>query len=98
MGPFVVPVFAFLLWEFPSMVVMSLHKAFCAMRGGSFEEQFLGVWVYRLIGMFTVYPAVAIVAALANAISPGLLPVTLFGEALVLIGLLIWARTSSAGS
>ncbi|MEV6631949.1 hypothetical protein AB0M54_14475 [Actinoplanes sp. NPDC051470] len=33
MGPLLFPVFAFILWEFPSMVLMALHKATCALTG-----------------------------------------------------------------
>jgi hypothetical protein len=96
-NPFMLPILAFVLWEFPSMVVMSVHILISTLRGGSFTDQFLGVWAYRIIGMVTVYPVIAVGAALADAISPGLLPVALLIEAFLVIGLVIWARFTRSG-
>ena len=37
------PFFLFLLWELPSMIMMSLHKLWCAVTGRSLQESFGGV-------------------------------------------------------
>ncbi|GAB2569948.1 hypothetical protein Aab01nite_06750 [Paractinoplanes abujensis] len=98
MGPFLFPVLAFVLWEFPSMVVMSVHKFICARTGGSFEEQFAGVWPYRLIGMFTFWPFLFVTGALAAAVSAQVATAVIALEAVAVITLLIWARTSDSGA
>ncbi|MBL7257570.1 hypothetical protein [Paractinoplanes lichenicola] len=98
MGFFLLPVLAFVLWEFPSIVAMSVHKFICARTGGSFEEQFAGVWPYRLIGMFTFWPFLFISGALAAAISPQAAATVVGLEAVAVITLLIWARTSDSGA
>ncbi len=98
MGFFLFPVIAFVLWEFPSMVAMSVHKFICARTGGSFEEQFAGVWTYRLLGLFLFWPGVLISGSLAAAAGSGVAIAVLSVEALVTFGLLIWARTSDQGA
>ena len=100
MGPLVFPVLAFMLWEFPSMVLMALHKAVCALTGGSFEAQFLGVWAYRIAGMFIYWPAVMMIAgmALGTGVSAGLGQILLTIAAVTTFGLLIWARVSGRGA
>lgn len=93
---FFLPLFLFLLWELPAMVVMSSHKLICACTGGSFEDQFLGTWPYRMIGLFVVWPAVmAVIAFMALG-----QPATTLGELVLLgvAGVVIWARFSSKGA
>jgi hypothetical protein len=99
-GPLLFPVMAFVLWEFPSMVMMALHKAVCAVTGGSFQAQFLGVWTYRITGLFLYWPAIMIM--LGMAVGTGV--VAGFGRLMLAISvvatfvLLIWARLSSRGA
>lgn len=61
--------FLFLLWELPSMIIMSIHKVFCVIQGRSFEDSYLGIWAYRLIGMVVVWPTVIILIALAPQVN-----------------------------
>jgi hypothetical protein len=63
------PVFLFFLWELPAMIVMTIHKMICASRGTDFQQEFLGTWNYRLIGMFSVWPTVAIVGSILLSLS-----------------------------
>lgn len=98
MGFFLLPVMAFVLWEFPSMVAMSVHKLICARTGGSFEEQFAGVWAYRLIGLFTFWPSLFISGALAATAGTQVATAVVGFEAVMTIGLLVWARTSDRGA
>jgi hypothetical protein len=100
MGPLLFPVLAFVLWEFPSMVLMALHKAVCALTGGSFEAQFLGVWTYRIAGLFLYWPAVMITAGMAvgTGWSADLGQLLLTIAAVTTFSLLIWARVSGRGA
>jgi hypothetical protein len=92
------PVFLFLLWELPSMILMSLHKLWCAATGGSLQQSFRGVWFYRIVGMFTVWTSVMVLIGLAGSGASGLvgalLPLALVGVP----GLILWARISSKGA
>ena len=100
MGFFLFPVLAFVLWEFPSMVLMATHKLLCAATGQSLQGQFLGIWAYRLIGMFTFWPVILVTAGVAVGTGAG----AAVGQALLLIetvatiALLVWARISANGS
>ncbi len=97
---YVLPFMAFILWEFPSMIAMSMHKAICALLGRSLAEDFLGIWGYRSLGALIFWPGTFIVLALA--ISGGFLGVigqVLFAfEVLSVAVLLIWARLSQRGA
>ena len=97
---FVLPFMAFVLWEFPSMIVMSLHKAVCALLGRSLADDFLGIWGYRAIGVLVFWPGTFIVLTLA--ISGGFLgvigQVLVAFEVLSVAVLLIWARLSQRGA
>jgi hypothetical protein len=97
---YVLPLMAFIVWELPSMIVMSMHKAVCALLGRSLAEDFLGVWGYRAIGILIFWPGTFIVLALA--ISSGFLgtigQVLLAFEVLSVAVLLIWARLSQRGA
>lgn len=61
------PFFLFLLWELPSMILMSLHKLWCAVTGGSLQESFRGIWFYRVVGMFVVWTSVMLLIGLAGS-------------------------------
>lgn len=100
MGPLLFPVFAFILWEFPSMVLMALHKATCALTGTSFQDQYAGVWPYRLAGLFLWWPAILVTGGLAAGagFSAGVGRFLLGVEAVSTIALLIWARVSHRGA
>ncbi len=97
---YVLPFMAFVVWEFPSMIVMSLHKVICALLGRSLAEDFLGIWGYRAIGLLIVWPVTVIVLLLA--MSGGFLgtigQVLLAFEVLSVAVLLIWARLSKLGA
>ncbi|MET0419087.1 MAG: hypothetical protein ABW022_23990 [Actinoplanes sp.] len=94
------PFVAFVLWEFPSMVAMSLHKAICALLGRSLADDFLGIWGYRMIGVLVLWPVTFIIALLA--ISGGFLgtvgQMLLAFEVLSVGVLLVWARVSQRGA
>jgi hypothetical protein len=100
MGPLLFPVLAFVLWELPSMVFMSLHKMACALTGRSFQEQFQGVWAYRLLGMITVWPTILVTGGLAagDGMLGGFFRFLLGIEILGALVLMAWARTSSRGA
>jgi hypothetical protein len=100
MGPFLLPVMAFVLWEFPSMIVMSVHKMICAVTGRSLAEDFLGVWAYRTIGMIFFWPVAVLSLGLAVTDGiPGVLGrILLTAEVLSVAVLLIWARASRRGA
>lgn len=100
MGAFLVPIVAFVLWEFPSMVAMSLHKAGCALLGRSLAEDFLGIWAYRLIGVLLFWPVVLVSLGLAGAEGwvGGVGRVVVFAEVIGVAGLLVWARVSGRGA
>ncbi len=100
MGIFLFPVMAFLLWEFPSMVAMSLHKLICAVTDRSFEEQFHGVWAYRILGMFAFWPTVMITGGVAVGTGAGASVgrFLLILEGLVTFLVLLRARVSKRGA
>jgi hypothetical protein len=100
MGPFLFPVVAFFLWEFPSMVAMSLHKLFCAMTDRSLQEQFLGIWAYRILGMMVFWPAVMITGGVAagTGVGAGFGRFLLAVEGLITVVVLLWARISERGA
>ena len=100
MGFFLFPVLAFVLWEFPSMVAMAVHKLVCALTGHSFEEQFLGVWAYRLFGMFTFWPLIMVTGGVAvgTGASAAFGRLVLVVEATATVVLLLWARLSRRGA
>jgi len=62
MGPLLLPVLAFILWEFPSMVMQAVHKLICALTGGSFSIQMLGIWLYRLTGILIYWTTIVLTA------------------------------------
>jgi hypothetical protein len=97
---YVLPFMAFIVWEFPSMIFMSLHKAICALLGRSLAEDFLGIWGYRSLGMLIFWPGTVIVLLLA--MSGGFLgaigQVLVAFEVLSVAVLLIWARLSQRGA
>lgn len=94
----VVPLFLFLLWELPSMIVMSLHKLWCAATGGSLQESFRGVWFYRIVGMFTVWTSVMLLIGLGSSGASGLVGAVVPLAILGIPALLMWARISSKGA
>jgi hypothetical protein len=100
MGAYVLPFVAFVLWEFPSMIVMSLHKAACALLGRSLAEDFLGIWAYRLAGVLLFWPVTVFLVGLATAAGwPGPVGrVFLAFEAMGVAVLLVWARVSRRGA
>jgi len=100
MGFFLFPVLAFVLWEFPSMVLMSAHTLLCAVTGHSFQDQFQGVWAYRVAGLLTFWPVVMVTAGTAVGTGPTATvgQVLLAAEAASTITLLVWARVSPRGS
>ena len=54
--------FLFLLWELPSMIIMTIHKIFCDVTDRHWSEPSgVGIWGYRIVGMFTVWPIVFVV-------------------------------------
>jgi hypothetical protein len=61
--------FAFLAWELPAMIVMFIHERVLRARNEYFYFHKWGTWTYRVVGMVTVWPTVAIVIALASAMS-----------------------------
>jgi hypothetical protein len=59
--------FFFLLWELPSMIVMTTHKIFCDLTDRHWSEPSgAGIWGYRLVGMFTVWPLVMLIILIAS--------------------------------
>ena len=94
------PFAAFVVWEFPSMIVMSLHKAVCALRGRSLAGDFLGIWAYRAAGMLLFWPLTVCLLGLslsggwAGAVGRVLLAFEVMGTAV----LLVWARVSRRGA
>lgn len=96
----VVPLFLFLLWELPSMIVMSLHKLWCAATGRSLQDSFRGVWFYRVVGMFAVWTSAMVLIGLAGqggavgSLVGALVPLMVLG----IPALLLWARFSSKGA
>lgn len=100
MGSLLFTVVAFVLWEFPSMIMMALHKAVCALTGKSVQAQFMGVWTYRIAGMLLCWPAIIIMAGMAadTGVVAGLGQLMLAITAVTTFVLLIWARVSSRGA
>jgi len=100
MGFFLFPVLAFVLWELPSMVAMAVHKLICALTGHSFEQRFLGVWAYRLLGMLTFWPLIMVTGGVAAGTGPSAAfgRLVLIIEATATVVLLLWARLSSRGA
>jgi hypothetical protein len=98
-GIFLFPVMAFVLWEFPSMIAMSLHQLICALTGQSLRERFLGIWAYRLLGLFTFWPIAMVTAgtAVGAGAAAGAARVLLVVEGLFVIFLLAFAKTSHQG-
>jgi hypothetical protein len=94
------PLFLFLLWELPSMIVMSLHKLWCAATGGSLQQSFRGVWFYRIVGMVTVWTSVMILIGLASSggSASGVVGAFLSLALVGIPGVLLWARFSSKGA
>ena len=95
-----VPLFLFLLWELPSMIMMSLHKLWCAASGRSLQDSFRGVWFYRVVGMFVVWTSLMVLIGLAGqggAIG-GLVSAVVSLAVLGIPALLLWARFSSKGA
>lgn len=82
--------FLFLLWELPAIIVMAFHKAFCAVKQRSFRSDFLGVWPYRLIGLFVVWPLAFALGALAGVSEVGGAVASLALTATIAV--VIWAR------
>jgi hypothetical protein len=88
--------FLFLLWELPAMIAMSFHKLVCAATGGSFTAQYFGVWAYRGIGVFLVWP---VLLAMFGLISLGGVLAVLAEMVLVaVVCVVIWARFGNGGS
>ena len=48
----------FFLWELPAMGVMLIHKKIVNGAGGNYAQDQWGIWAYRLIGMFVLWPVV----------------------------------------
>ena len=96
----VVPLFLFLLWELPSMIMMSLHKLWCAVTARSLQDSFRGVWFYRVVGMFVVWTSVMVLIGLAGERGPvgGLASAVVPLVVLGVPALLLWARFSSKGA
>jgi hypothetical protein len=82
------------------MIMMSLHKLWCAATGGNVQESFRGVSFYRIVGMFVVWISVMVLIGLAGAggSGSGLVGAAVPLAVLGIPALLLWARMSSKGA
>ena len=88
-----------MLW-LPSIIVMAYHKLFCAMTGRSMTLEFWGIWLYRLVGVLTVWPLVGFFlwASFSEGVLGTLASTLASLLVLVTIIVVIWGRFARSGA
>jgi hypothetical protein len=80
----------------PSIVAIAVHKLICAISGRDFEEEMLNIWIYRLIGVFVIWPGILLLLLLG---SHGGVWANLAGSVAFCVAVLVvWGWFSSPGS